>query len=265
MAIYDLDKMQDLLKDFYSLTGIKICIYDKNENELCYYPEKHSGFCKLIRKDPLLKRKCEECDRRAFETCKKTHKQHTYTCHAGLIECISPIIINEKIIGYIAIGQIRAKNIPKMNNAFLEEYNKLPVIPFEKISASMRILDACTGYEYLKGLIEETDSIDFRLNEYILKNIGNELSTKELCLNFHLSRNELYSIFKKYFDATPADFIKKKRLDIACKLLKTTSLHVNEIATQCGIPDYNYFSKVFKKQFGLSPTQYKKGAVSLNK
>lgn len=259
MAIYDLDKMQALLKDFYSLTGIKICIYDKNENELCYYPEKHSGFCKLVRKYPHLKSKCDECDKYAFKECKKIHKQYTYTCHAGLLECISPIIINENIIGYIAIGQIRSHNPPKsINEKFLDEYNNLPIIPFEKISASMRILDACTGYEYLKGLIQETDSIDFRLNDYILKNISRDISTKQLCLEFHVSRNELYSIFKKYFDTTPADYIKKKRLDTACKLLKTTSLHVNEIATQCGIPDYNYFSKVFKKALAVSPTEYRK-------
>ena len=259
MASYDLEKMQELLKDFYSLTGIKICIYDRNENDLCFYPEKYSGFCKLIRNDPELNRKCEECDKCAFHECKKTQKQYTYTCHAGLLECISPIIISGNIIGYIAIGQIKSKNTSiKLEGLLMREYEKLPDIPVDKISASMRILDACTGYEYLKGLIKQSDNIDFRLEEYISKNIQQDISAKQLCHEFHLSRNELYSIFKKYFNTTPADYIKKKRLEKACALLVSGTYAINEIAIKCGIPDYNYFSKVFKKSIGISPSLYRK-------
>ncbi len=259
MASYDLEKMQELLKDFYSLTGIKICIYDKNENELCFYPEKYSGFCRLIRQSPELNKKCEECDKRAFHECKKTKKQYTYTCHAGLLECISPIVINGSTVGFIAIGQIKSKKAPLyLNGPLKEEYKKLPDIPVDKISASMRILDACTGYEYLKELIEQTDNIDFRLQEYILKNIQQDISAKQLCHEFHLSRNELYSIFKKYFDTTPADYIKERRLEKACELLANTSCAVSEIAIKCGIPDYNYFSKVFKRNIGTSPSLYRK-------
>ena len=40
MKDYDLQKMQELLHDFYNLTNMKICIYDSAENELCYYPAK---------------------------------------------------------------------------------------------------------------------------------------------------------------------------------------------------------------------------------
>ena len=44
MQQYDLQKMQELLHDFYNLTKIKICIYDNAENELCYYTEKLTYF-----------------------------------------------------------------------------------------------------------------------------------------------------------------------------------------------------------------------------
>ena len=54
---YNSQKMFELLRDFYLLTGIKICIYDKNENEIAYYPEKLSGFCTLIRKNKVFEKK----------------------------------------------------------------------------------------------------------------------------------------------------------------------------------------------------------------
>ena len=58
MKAYDLSKMRELLHDFYTLTGIKICIYDSAENELCYYPEKLSPFCRLLREESEADEKC---------------------------------------------------------------------------------------------------------------------------------------------------------------------------------------------------------------
>ncbi len=252
---YDSKKLFDLLKDFYLLTGIKICLYDKNENEVAYYPEKLSGFCTLIRKSKALEKKCLQCDKNAFNQCRKTAKQYTYTCHAGLLECVSPIIINDEIIGYIAIGQIRAKENP-VNARFLEEYLKLPELQSDKISAAINILDACAGYQYLKDIMLHKDSIDYRIDRYIDKNPACNIA--DLTKEFNVSRNEMFSIFRNYFDSTPHEYIKYKKLKKAIHLLKTTKLPVNEIAIKCGIPDYNYFSKVFKKEFALSPTEYRK-------
>ena len=67
-----------------------------------------------------------------------------------------------------------------------------------------------------------------------------------------------YSIFKEYFNSSVADFVKNRRLNRACALLRETELPVNRIAEQCGIPDYTYFSKTFKKYFGMSPREFRK-------
>lgn len=270
MENYNLQKMQELLRDFYNLTNIKICIYDSSENELCFYPEKLSGFCALIRRDEEMERHCKVCDRKAFAECKRIYKQYAYTCHAGLLECISPILYDEKIIGYIVIGQIKAhehadfshiaENIPaELCEALAEEFKKLPSVSPDKISSAMRILDACTGYEYLKGLVNAAKhKIDVLLGEYINDHLTDDLSVQILCSHFHLSHSEIYSIFREYFNSTPAEYIKMRRLNKACDLLATTSLPVNEIAKQCGIPDYNYFSKIFKRAFDISPRDFRK-------
>ena len=39
--------------------------------------------------------RCESCDRKAISICKQTHEQYIYTCHAGLLECISPILFEK--------------------------------------------------------------------------------------------------------------------------------------------------------------------------
>ena len=259
----NLQKMQELLHDFYNLTGIKICIYDSAENELCYYPEKLSPFCRLLREDAAADEACRACDRKAFAACKKSHRRAVYTCHAGLLECFSPILYHEKIIGYIVIGQIRtqAEAPAHIGEALRPLYEALPALPMGKINSAIHILDACAGYEYLKTLVSNYDErIDARIAAFIEEHLSDELSVAVLCKKFYLSRTELYSLFKEYFGATPADFIKERRLQKACRLLEQTRLPIGAVAEQCGIPDYNYFSKQFKKMFGITPSVMRKNA-----
>lgn len=265
-------KLQELAYDFYNLAGMKFCIYDAAQNELCYYPEKLSPFCELLRSNKEMDLKCRECDRLAFAQCKLHRKRFVHTCHAGLTECFAPIICGEEIIGYIALGQIKTaansdfssltEKLPSDLIAGLsEKYNNLPVTDIDKINSAMHILDACTGYEYLKSLIGSNNlAIDARIASYVESNLSGDLSVAALCSRFHLSRNEIYDIFHKHFDSSVADFVKERRLNKACSLLENTTLSVSKIAELCGIPDYNYFSKQFHKAFGASPTSYRKSA-----
>ncbi len=168
------------------------------------------------------------------------------------------------------LGQIKSDrkndftNLNKDIPEYLKEklrgaYDSLPTISKRKLSSAFHILDACAGYELLKTLLQFHDTaIDTQINKYINENLAKPLSVTTLCAEFHLSRYEIYSICNKYFYCTPAEYIKKCRLTYACKLLTTTDLSINEIAVRCGIPDYNYFSKVFKYSYGINPTEYKK-------
>ena len=265
-----IEAMRQLLKDFYNLTGIKVCIYDSAGNELCYYPSKLSGFCELLRLDVEMNERCRECDRRGFAECRRTRTQQVYTCHAGLQECISPIIHAGKLIGFIMVGQIKKREGESFENikravhteqtdALRAAHDSLPTISKEKLASVFHILDACAGYELLGELMNIGGAaIDSKLDRYVNDNLSAPLSVSELCREFHLSRYEIYEICKEYFASTPAEFIKSRRLAYACKLLSTTDYAVQSIAQACGIPDYNYFSKVFKSTFGISPTEYRK-------
>lgn len=263
-------KMTNLLRDFHTLTGIKICVYDKEGNELCYYPSKFSPFCALLRDDPSLDARCRACDRHALIQCKKSREQYVYTCHAGLIECVSPILVNDIIVGYIVLGQIKADqsasfseiadSLPlSLRKELSARFEQLPTIDRQRLGAAMRILDACAGYEYLKRLVNTSEmQIDTLLDRYINEHLREELSASLLRAEFHLSHHELYSLFRDYFHATPAEYIKERRLRRACHLLETTTLSINSIAAECGIPDYNYFSKVFKREFGISARDFRR-------
>lgn len=274
MKHFDIQSLKQLLCDFYHLTNIKVCLYDIEENELYFYPKRLSSFCEILRKDEHFDRLCRECDRHGFANCKKTRSQHIYTCHAGLQECVSPIICDDQLLGYIMLGQIKnncetdfsdiENRFPEfLRKSLREAYENLPTISNETILSAFHVLDACTGYEALKMLLQnQSQSIESQIDNYIHKHLSSPLSVSSLCAEFHLSRHEIYNICGKCFQCTPAGYIKKCRLSYACTLLSTTNDPIYDIAIKCGIPDYNYFSKVFKSEYGMSPTRYKKNNQS---
>ena len=264
-----LESFEQLLQDFYNLTGLKTCLFDSERNELCYFPSKFNRFCEILRRDSEMNEKCKNCDDEAFANCLKTRSQYVYTCHAGLQECISPIVFDNQVIGFIMLGQIKnpdssdfndiAKKIPpELFDELKPIYDNLFTLTNQELSSAFRILDACTGYELFKDLIQTHNvSIDSQIDKYIHENLAAPISVLQLCEKFHLSRQGLYNIFAECFRTSPAKYINELRLSNACKLLIETDLPVYEIAVQCGVPDYNYFSKIFKNAYKMSPTKYR--------
>jgi len=64
-------------------------------------------------------------------------------------------------------------------------------------------------------------------------------------------------MFRKETGQTATDYVNLRRGRMACRLLGTTQLQVQTIALRCGIPDVNYFSKLFKKYMGRTPKEYR--------
>ena len=71
-----------------------------------------------------------------------------------------------------------------------------------------------------------------------------------------MSRTILYNRMKDLLDKTPANFIKEMRIKRAVQLLKLNIYTVSEIADMTGFNDAKYFSKVFKREIGVSPMSY---------
>lgn len=85
-----------------------------------------------------------------------------------------------------------------------------------------------------------------------------ELTLNPIAEKLHVNASYLSSQFKKELGVTLTDYITQKRINHAIFLINSSNLSISTIAQQCGIPDVQYFSKIFKKQLGMSPLQYKK-------
>lgn len=97
-----------------------------------------------------------------------------------------------------------------------------------------------------------------KINKIIEENISNEeFSVADITKSLYISRSLLHVKMKSLFDTSMGDFIRKKRLIKAFELLRE-GYNVSETAYQTGFSNPNYFSKVFKKEFGVKPTEHLK-------
>ena len=92
---------------------------------------------------------------------------------------------------------------------------------------------------------------------YIDANLAGDLSLHTLASLQNLNASYLSTLFHKETGKTVTDYVTARRMDTAGKLLRTTLLQVQTIAQHCGINDSNYFSKLFKKHYGITPLQFR--------
>ncbi len=97
-----------------------------------------------------------------------------------------------------------------------------------------------------------------RAVQYVEDNIGrSDLSVEELSRELGMSRVHLYKKLMAITGKSPIEFIRVIRLKRAAQLLRESQLNVSEIAYEVGFNSPKYFSKYFKEEFGVLPSDYK--------
>lgn len=100
---------------------------------------------------------------------------------------------------------------------------------------------------------------------YMHDHFQNKLVLKELAEKFHLNANYCCALFNKETGGSFSEYLTAIRMKEAQRLLSLTTLSLEEIAGQCGIQDYYYFNKVFKKYSGMTPAQYRREKINRGK
>lgn len=274
----DAKKMEDLLRNFYLITGIRIVVFDDNFEKIAEYPGNHCGYCKIVRKDPNARALCKISDIKGCGECKKLKKLHIYECHAGLMEAVAPLKVGDIIIGYLMLGQLlledgqnrrqkwnrmydRVKNYEIDFEALENSFWKKTSLTEEKLYAVAKLMESCASHLYVTETISvEEEDLSRRIEAYIMKKIhkGAEITIEDICDEFEIRRTKLYEISNHSFGMGISEHIRRMRVKVACDLLRNTEDRVSDIATEVGIPDYNYFTKVFKKAMGVTPREYRK-------
>lgn len=110
---------------------------------------------------------------------------------------------------------------------------------------------------------EKTEKTNDKLTDiisFISDNALNKITIDEICEKTHISKYHLCRIFKENMGVTIGEFIKNRRLSVAKQLLRNSDLKIIEIANKCGFNDSGFFTKVFLKEMGITPSAFRTGS-----
>ncbi len=283
-GIFNLNELKAVLKDFYTALKIRNCIFDDEYREVASYPSQIPSYCARIRSTTEGRQGCTDCDIAACKRAKELGRAHIYTCHAGLLEVITPIIIDGETVGYALLSHIsdsdRINEIIENAHKSNEKYGlsreetasliaelKNTTVPMntEAVDAVAHILEALVSYVCTKQLVKKSyDVMTGELEDFISDHISEDLRCENLCSRFNISRSYLFSISKKYFGMGISDYIKKKRIALSCEYLASGDKPA-VVAEKCGFSDASYFFKVFKTETGNTPGEFVKKQKMGNK
>lgn len=268
---FDIEKLSAFLKSFYTITGIKISVFDDEFNNIIEYPAPIIEYCSLIRRTEQGTEGCRNCDIAAFREAKRRRGLYIYTCHAGMTEVVSPIMLNDGILGYVILAHILPKETLSssieyaLERAALYGVSREEALPAiektvpldnEKIEAASRLLDAITTYLRVTNWVSwRNDDLAYSISKYIDENLGSHLNTENLCNVFYISRTKLHQIATTAFGVSITKYILDKRMKRAKELLRLGK-SVESVAEQTGFSTANYFSKVFHRECGIPPSKF---------
>lgn len=108
------------------------------------------------------------------------------------------------------------------------------------------------------GLTKEDERFCRKLERIVSTRMRNpNLNVDTIAAQFGIGRTNFYRKVRELTGMSPNDYLRKYRMERAAELLCTTDLPVSDVCVQVGVPDAQYFSKVFKVFFELTPTAYR--------
>lgn len=264
---YDIERIKSIIDDICNITDMSISLSDTKYNEIYSRGTQNDTYCHKITNTKFGEMRCSHSDRAMLERCNQEKQPVSHICHAGVLDTAVPILKNGFVAGYIMLGRVRLKKDPSEIKELLywaddpEEivkyYKDLTYLSETQLNAIIHLISHI--------LFENAVEIDYDkfinyATDYIENNLAADLSVKTLCKVLHVSKNVLYQRFNDVYNCTVNEYITKRRLRRAEKLLRDTDENIATISEAVGFYNYTYFSKVFKSHTGLTPSEYRKHA-----
>lgn len=270
----DRQKLQELLRDFRTLTGICISFwYHGDEWSVIGDTVYVSPFCALLRQNETLRHDCEYCDARGLNHARETGEVCRLVCHAGLHEYTYPVQEAGRTLGYFMIGQVR---LPDDGGGLSSEmverwralgmdvqemqrlYHQLPVMTSEKMLSACHMLGALAKYVYIQGLIRRTEPpLCKKIKTYVRSNLARPMTLDSIAAALNVSRSTLCHTVRSEMNTSMIELIRRMRVEKVVSLLQD-GWTLQAAALEAGFSSSSYCSRVFKQVLGAAPGAFAK-------
>lgn len=270
----DRQKLQELLRDFRTLTGICISFwYHGDEWSVIGDTVYVSPFCALLRQNETLRHDCEYCDARGLNHARETGEVCRLVCHAGLHEYTYPVQEAGRTLGYFMIGQVR---LPDDGGGLSSEmverwralgmdvqemqrlYHQLPVMTSEKMLSACHMLGALAKYVYIQGMIRRTEPpLCKKIMTYVRSNLARPMTLDSIAAALNVSRSTLCHTVRNEMNTSMIELIRRMRVEKVVSLLQD-GWTLQAAALEAGFSSSSYCSRVFKQVLGAAPGAFAK-------
>ncbi len=148
------------------------------------------------------------------------------------------------------------------NKHFADFYGKPVENTYMEISAAAHLMEifsvmrgAIEGYGIKAGSAEQKI---FAAAKYINENYTSPLSVEDLAAQQGMSSGYFSKMFVRFLGSSPQNYLIRIRLQNSCMLLRQSDMSIAQISDAVGYDDPLYFSRIFRKHFGMSPAEYRK-------
>ena len=258
-----------LLRSLSVLTGVN-CIWKVSRNclmemrlpipQTCH----HLRFCESVKDVHGI----DSCVRNDTETIPQLvaerHTPFVYRCHAGAVEFVVPVLhADGQPIGMLLVGPF----LPEEGD--LSEYSGAERLPrwHPELAEPIEVIAQNAIFPLVAKLYSQSDESplkeggDKRIQEilyFINHNFHRDITMEEAAREVYLSPSRLSHLFKKECGTSFSSYLLEIRIRQARELLDQTDLSIYEIARRCGFSNQNYFSAIFTRKIGFSPTEYRR-------
>ena len=112
-------------------------------------------------------------------------------------------------------------------------------------------------FRHYKLAFVQEHSFSMQVIYYMKENIGNNLTLEQLATNFNYSSSHFSALFQKETGVSPINYYIQLKIQRACQYIELTNLKLFEIAEKVGFDEPAYFTRIFTKIRGISPSEYR--------
>lgn len=134
-------------------------------------------------------------------------------------------------------------------------------LTFNHLISTFLYINTYREAKYTHNKAENTFFISLATH-FMIENIENKLTLKDLSKQFGYSESYIYRLFLKETQYSPINYFIHMKIQRACQLLQNKNMKINQVALKLGFDDPYYFSRIFKKIIGISPKDYKQNVKS---
>lgn len=138
-----------------------------------------------------------------------------------------------------------------------QEIQEKKLLNFIQLISCMRDIQKETNQLMSAPITSRTHRYSEMIMQWIEKHYMDEFNLERLAEELHLSKFYVSRIFRKETGSSIIDYLRARRINLACRLLETTAFPIEKVGDEVGIPNSSYFCQLFKKATGISPLQYR--------